>query len=191
MKLFKLGRLHGTLDLANIQVTGSCRSASQNLGTFGFDLDGDPGEFRLPGVERVDSTPVLPPGLRLQAQQLSGEGVPGAEPSARLHADGELLLAGDGQVRPGRHRPGDATPAAPERRRPGGVGDQIRYVEFTNQGAVAQIVLIDQLEFKSFSRPNIEDDFGGYITLRLRTTEHWSTTSAPEALRERSLRARA
>jgi hypothetical protein len=51
------------------------------------------------------------------------------------------------------------------------IGNEIRYVEFTNSGAVATIALIDQLEFKSFSRPNIDDDFGGYITVRLRTTE--------------------
>lgn len=49
-------------------------------------------------------------------------------------------------------------------------GNEIRYVEFTNQGAVAELVLIDQIEFRSYSRPTIDDDFGGYITMKLRKT---------------------
>jgi hypothetical protein len=36
---------------------------------------------------------------------------------------------------------------------------------------VAELVQIDQLEYKGESRPNIDDDFGGTITVRLRTTE--------------------
>jgi hypothetical protein len=50
-------------------------------------------------------------------------------------------------------------------------GVETRFVEFTNQGPVAELVQIDQLEYKGESRPNIDDDFGGTITVRLRTTE--------------------
>jgi hypothetical protein len=44
-------------------------------------------------------------------------------------------------------------------------------VEFTNSGSVAQLVVIDDLAYQSFSPPSIEDDFGGYITFKLRATE--------------------
>jgi hypothetical protein len=50
LKLFKLGRVHGALDKANIQVTGIAPyGVTQNLGTFGYLNNTDPGEFRLIG----------------------------------------------------------------------------------------------------------------------------------------------
>jgi hypothetical protein len=49
-------------------------------------------------------------------------------------------------------------------------GNEVRFVEFTNLGSVATLVVIDQIEYHSFSRPTIDDDFGGYLTLKLRET---------------------
>ena len=54
--------------------------------------------------------------------------------------------------------------------RPEAVGDEVTFVEFTNFGAVAEQVVIDQISFQSFGRPSIEDDFGGYITFKMRST---------------------
>jgi len=174
MKLFKLGRLHGALDVGNITVTGIVPfGVTENLGTFGFDLDGDPGEFRLPG------------GLNEWIQlQFSLDGATSALNSyqakaypapARQHV--YTITVNCFRNETDRFGLDVTDPETPRQRLQNlvdleEVGNEIRYVEFTNEGSVAQLVLIDQLEFRSFSRPNIEDDFGGYITLRLRTTEH-------------------
>jgi hypothetical protein len=174
MKLFKLGRLHGTLDIANIQVTGiTPYGTSQNLGTFGFVTTGDPGEYRLPGGlnEWIQlQFTLIGSACKLNSYQTKAYPAP-----ARQHVYTITVNCFANET----DRFGlDVTdPESPRQRLQNlrdveETGNEIRYVEFTNQGAVAQLVLLDQLEFKSFSRPNIEDDFGGYITLRLRTTEH-------------------
>jgi hypothetical protein len=49
-------------------------------------------------------------------------------------------------------------------------GNEIRLVEFTVTGSIATLVVIDQLEYHSFSRPTILDDFGGYLTIKMRET---------------------
>jgi hypothetical protein len=36
---------------------------------------------------------------------------------------------------------------------------------------VSELVVIDQMAYQSIDRPNINDDFGGTITVRLRSTE--------------------
>jgi hypothetical protein len=51
-------------------------------------------------------------------------------------------------------------------------GAEITLVEFTNTTPVVKKVLIDQLEFRSFTPPSDTSDFGGRITVQLRTTEN-------------------
>jgi hypothetical protein len=172
-KLFKLGRVHGTLNVANIQVTGIAPFQSDtNLGTFGFITAGDPGEFRLPAG--LHEWIQLKFDLQGSACVLNSYQTKAYPAPARQH----ILLLTVNCFRNETDRFGlDVTdPETPRQRWQNLVdletaGNEIRYVEFTNQGSIAQLVMIDQLEFKSFSRPNVEDDFGGYVTLKLRTTE--------------------
>jgi len=174
MKLFKLGRLHGSLDVGNITITGiSPFGVTDNLGTFGFDLDGDPGEFRLPGG--LNEWIQLQFSLDGSTSALNSYQVKAYPAPARQHV--YTITVNCFRNETDRFGLDVTDPETPRQRLQNLVdleetGNEIRYVEFTNEGSVAQLVLIDQLEFRSFSRPNIEDDFGGYITLRLRTTEH-------------------
>jgi hypothetical protein len=173
MKLFKLGRLHGSLDVANIQVTGIAPYRSdQNLGTFGFIASGDPGEFRLPGG--LNEWIQLKFDLVGSACVFNSYQVKALPAPHRQHVI--TLTANCFQNETDRFGLDVTDPETPRVRLQNVVdleaaGDEVRFVEFTNSGAVAQLVVIDQLAYQSFSRPNIEDDFGGYITLKLRSTE--------------------
>lgn len=173
LKLFKLGRVHGSLDVASIQITGIAPfQENTNLGTFGF-VSEDPGEFRLPsGLHEWIQLQfdLQGSGCVLNSYQTKAYPAP-----ARQHVF--MLTVNCFTNETDRFGLDVTDPETPRQRLQNVVdleriGDEVRYVEFTNEGSVATIVLIDQLEFKSFSRPNVEDDFGGYITFRLRTTEN-------------------
>jgi hypothetical protein len=174
MKLFKLGRVHGALNVANIQVTGIAPyGVSQNLGTFGFLNSTDPGEFRLVGGTNEWlqlQFAITGTGGILNSYQVKAYPAPSRQHIITLTANcfsNEVDRFGLDVTDPQTPRVRWQNLVDLE-----AAGNEIRYVEFTNQGSTAQLVVIDQLEFKSFSRPNIEDDFGGYITMRLRTTEN-------------------
>jgi hypothetical protein len=174
LKLFKLGRVHGALDVANIQVTGIAPyGVSQNLGTFGFLNSTDPGEFRLVGGTNEWlqlQFAITGTGGILNSYQVKAYPAPSRQHIITLTANcfsNEVDRFGLDVTDPQTPRVRWQNLVDLE-----AAGNEIRYVEFTNQGSTAQLVVIDQLEFKSFSRPNIEDDFGGYITMRLRTTEN-------------------
>lgn len=172
MKLFKLGRVHGTLATADIQVTGITPYApDQNLGTFGFVVDQDPNEFALPPglwewiqlkFSLIGSTCVM------NSYQVKAFPAPAVQDVIMFTVNCFLNEVDKFGL--------DVTdPELPRQRWQNVVdlknaGNEIRYVEFTNQGAVAELVLIDQIEFRSYSRPTINDDFGGYITMKLRKT---------------------
>jgi hypothetical protein len=172
-KLFKLGRIHGTLDQGNVQITGIAPyGATSNLGTFGYTNNTDPGEFRLPAG--LNEWIQLQFSLQGSGAVVSSYQVKAYPAPARQHV--YTLTVNCFRNETDRYGLDVTDPETPRTRFQNlvdleKIGNEIRYVEFTNSGAVATIALIDQLEFKSFSRPNIDDDFGGYITVRLRTTE--------------------
>lgn len=173
LKLFKAGRIQASLDTATVTVTGIAPfGASYNLGTFGF-LSGsnDPGEFGLPAG--------LYPWIQLQFQLNGASCVFNSYVTKALPAparqrvititvncfsdevDKSGLSVSDPLVPRDRYNAVKALEAA---------GNEIRFVEFTNTGAVAALVVIDTMEYHSFSRPTLDDDFGGYITFKLRET---------------------
>lgn len=174
LKLFKLGRVHGALDLANIQVTGIAPyGVSQNLGTFGFFHNTDPGEFRLVGG--TNEWMQLQFGLVGSACVLNSYQAKAYPAPQRQNI---IQLTANCFVNETDRYGLDVTdPQTPRQRLQNvkdleALGNETRLVEFTNFGPVAQLVLIDQIEFRSYSRPNVEDDLGGYITFRLRSTEN-------------------
>jgi hypothetical protein len=173
LKMFKLGQLRGALDVANIQVTGITPFAGEyNLGTFGFIPDGDIGEFKLP--TGLNEWIQLRFDLQGSACVLNSYMVKALPAPEKQHLIEFTVNCFFNEV----DRFGlDVTdPETPRQRFENlkeleASGVETRFVEFTNQGPVASLVQIDQLEYKGESRPNINDDFGGYITVRLRTTE--------------------
>lgn len=172
LKLFTLGRIHGTLDVATISILGITPFQSDvNLGSYGFVTGGDPGEFGL--VDGLHEWLQLKFTLAGAACELRSYQVKALPAPQRQH----LITFTVNCFRNETDRFGlDVTDPEQPRTRYENVrdlealGDEVRFVEFTNSGAVAEVVVIDQLAFQSFSRPNIEDDFGGYITFKLRTT---------------------
>jgi hypothetical protein len=171
--MFKAGKIHGTLDSGTITVTGITQfGGSVNLGTFGF-LTGtnDPGEFALPTG--------LNPWIQLQFQ-LNGSSVTLDGYSAKsIPAPSRqriiTLTVNCFLQESDRYGLSVVDPKLPRARYNAlkaieSTGNEVRYTEFTLLGPVTSLVVIDQLEYHSFSRPNIETDFGGYITLKLRET---------------------
>lgn len=174
LKLFKAGRVHGALDQGTITITGIVPfGLSYNLGTFGF-LSGsdDPGEFGLPTG--------LNPWIQLQFQ-LNGSGcVLNSYTTKALPAPSRqrLITVTVNCFRNETDRFGlDVTDPKTPRERFQAVsdleqsGNEIRFVEFTNLGSVATLVVIDKMQYAGTSRPSIEDDFGGVITFQLRMTQ--------------------
>lgn len=172
MKLFKAARVTGTLDSASITVTGITPfGGSTPLGTFGFLTDGNPGEFGLPGS--THEWIQMQFALNGATCQMGSYYVKAYPAPARQRVITLTVNCFSNET--DRYGLAVSDPETTRKRLQNledleDIGDEVRYVEFTNQGAQALIVLIDQLEYKSFSRPNVEDDFGGYITLRLRLT---------------------
>jgi hypothetical protein len=173
LKLFKLGRIHGTLDIANIQITGISPFASDvDLGTFGFISNGEPGEFRL--------TPTLTEWIQLKFDLAGSSCILNSYQVKAIPAPKRqnivTLTANCFRDETDRYGLDVTDPETPRQRYQNVVdlmnsGEETRLVEFTNSGSVAQLVVIDDLAYQSFSPPSIEDDFGGYITFKLRATE--------------------
>lgn len=172
-KLFKSMRMRGTLDTGTVTITAVTQfGGSYSLGTFGY-LSGtnDPGLIQLPVG--------LQPWIQLQFQLNASTStlssyVSKALPSParqrvitltvncfRNEVDRFGLDVTDPKYPRDRYNALKALETA---------GGEYRFVEFTLIGPVATMVIIEQIEFHSFSRPSIDDDFGGYITIKLRET---------------------
>lgn len=171
-KLFKFGRVTGTLDTSTITVDGTTRIyGTQRLGTFGFVDDSDPGEFVLPA--NLNEWLQLTLALDGAACELNTYGVK-AYPSPASQ-DLIILTVNCFTNEVDRFGLEVTDPVSPRIRWQSvldlkNAGTETRYIEFTNTGSTAEAVMIDQLEFRATSRPNTEDDFGGYITFKLRKT---------------------
>lgn len=172
MKLFKYGRISGTLDSSSITISAVTPfSGNFSLGTFGFLTDGNPGLFKMP------------PGLNEWIQLVfTLNGTSGVMNSYEVRAypapqvqDVITLTVNCFRDEVDRYGLDVTDPELPRVRWQNVVdlknsGVETRYVEFTNQGPTVELVLIDQIEYRAYSRPTIDDDFGGYITFKLRKT---------------------
>lgn len=172
-KLFKLGAVNGTIDTSGIQITGTAPFASDvNLGTVGPISGGQPGEFRLP--TGLNEWIQLKFSLIGSSCVMNGYYAKAYPAPKRQHLITVTVDCFRNEVDRGGIEAVD--PLTPRQRLAAvqsleSAGNEVRFTEFTNTGAVSQLVVIDQLEFHSFSRPSQETDFGGYITFKLRTTE--------------------
>jgi hypothetical protein len=155
MKLFKWGRVTGSLDTATIGVSAITPfSGTFSLGTFGFLTDGNPGEFELPNG--------LSEWLQMQFQ-LNGTSCVLSTYQVKAYPAPQRRTSSCSRLncfatRPTvRHKRGD--PETPRQRYAERPGSQARrqagrrYVEFTNQGAVVEMVLIDEIELPLVQPP--------------------------------------
>lgn len=172
-KLFKSAQITGTLDTATVTVTAETPfGGASNLGTFGFLVDGNPGEFGLPtGLsEWLQLRFTLNgAGCQLSSYQVKAYPSPKVQDVITLTANcfvNESDKSGLSVVDP--RQPRERFEAVRQLKL---AGQEVRFVEYTNQGSVALSVLIDQVAFQSYSRPSVDDDFGGYVTLKLRVTQ--------------------
>lgn len=172
-KLFKLGRIRGTLDVASISVTAlQPFGSATNVGTFGFLPDGNPGEFRLP----TDLTEWLQLEFSLSgsACEFSGYSVkalPAPTPSELI----TLTLLCFNQESD-RKNVKFIDPEQPRQRwenvRELAIqGGEVKFVEFTPAGPKTQMVRVEEVAFQQVNRPTSQDYFGGYLTVKMRSTE--------------------
>lgn len=171
-KLFKLGQIRGSLNMAQVQVTAIAPyNTAQNCGTFGFTTT-DPGEFRL-----MDGTwewiqmkyTMLGSSCEINSYQVKAIPQPHRQRLIQFTVNcfrNETDKLGMEITDP--MAPHDRLTALEAIEQGGG---EVQLVEFTNTGPLVYKIVIEDLQFTEFSRPNVEDDFGGYITIKLRTTE--------------------
>lgn len=173
-KLFKLGRISGALSTSQITVAALLPyQAAYNCGTFGFTTV-DPGEFRIADGsgtwEWVQMRfTLLGAACELDSYQVKGYPQPARGRMIEFTCDDFVSesdrygLEADDPVDP---RSRLLALEALER-----AGGEQQFVEFTNSGAVTYRTIIEQISYSAANRPSIDDDFGGLITIRLRTTE--------------------
>lgn len=173
-KLFKAGRVRGAFTSTQMQVYGITPFLGTfNLGTFGplTDTD-DPGEFRLPtGLHEWIQLQINLIGAESQLNSYQVKAIP-APKRQRIFTLTVWCMGNETD----KHGLTAYEPLTPRQRLRAlqeleSEGNEIRYVEFTNQSPDVSLVVIEQLQFIATSRPKSEDDFGGKVTLRLRTTE--------------------
>lgn len=175
MKLFKLGSIRGTLDTASIEVLAVTPfNGGSNLGTFGFVSDGNPGDFRLPSDAPIEWIQ-LEFHLNGAACQLNGYNTKAYPSPKSQDLLGLTVMCFTNEV----DRTGlDVTdPEQPPQRLQNlldlkASGIEARFTQFTPTGPTSQLVILDSLAFQSFDPPTSDSFLGGYITLKLRSTEN-------------------
>lgn len=171
-KLFKLGRLRGELTSGDILVEGITSTAAPTvLGTVGFTTI-DPTEFRLPtdSVEWLQLKMTLM-GADTTLTSYQVKALPGTR--RQRHIQPVLSLFDNETTRNGvefkAHLSARSRLAQLEAL--DSAGDEVLYQEFTPNGVISTIVVIEQLEFKQIARPTQTSDVGGIATVLLRTVE--------------------
>lgn len=170
-KLFTLGRIHGALDVANIKVSAELPFGdAKNLGTFGFIVGTDAfAQFALPGT--------LAEWIQMKFDLIGSACVLNSYQTKAMPSPQRqniiVLTANCFSKETDRSGMDVTDPERPRQRYQNvkdleSAGGQVKLTEFTNSGSESVQVTIDQIQFQSFSRPNIEDDFGGYVTFKMR-----------------------
>lgn len=172
-KLFKLGTVRGSLDSSSITVTGIAPFISDtNLGTFGPIAGGNPGPFRLPaGLNEWIQLKFTLGGSGCVLNSYQARAIPA--PSRQHLISFTVQVFRNEADKYGNETSDQMTP----RQRYQQVldlesaGNEVILTEFTNSGAISTAVVIDQLDFKQTTRPTVNNEFGGWLTFHLRTTE--------------------
>lgn len=170
-KLFKFGRVRGNLSSGEIEVTTITRDTTAVAAFVGFTTT-DPGEFALPTggqewlqlqLRLVGASAALTtwgvkalPGLRRQRLIQLVCSVADRESDRRGHRFVEIGSA---------RRRTEALFALDA------AGDEVVMQEFSLHSVVTRRVVIENLVFKETGRPTNTSDFGGEITITLRTVD--------------------
>lgn len=172
LKLFTLGRVHGTLDVGTIQVEGIAPfQDNTNLGTFGFIQNGDPGEFNL--VNGTHEWMQLQFTLVGSATVFNSYQVKAIPAPKRQHII--TLTANCFHHESNRWGQEVVDPETPRQRYQNildieTAGNEVRFVEFEPTGPVATLVVVEDTQFQQMSRPSPIDYLGGYLTIKMRAT---------------------
>lgn len=174
-KLFKLGRVRGTVSAAELSVAAYTPNASDEdavpLATF-TNLSTEPEEFRLPPGAR--EWIALRVGLTGSDCVFNGYVVSGL-PAPRWQW--EYTIPCHLQVTEKNRRGQEFKPPLTPRQRLTAMqelveaGEEVQLVEWDKDGNVATAVTVTDLQFNQTSPPQKDSSFGGQLTFLLRTTE--------------------
>lgn len=174
-KLWVSGRVHGTLDQANLTVTGITPFGSDvNLGTFGHLVSNDDSKVQFGLPDGLHEWIQLQFGLDGAGAVLNTYQAKAIPAPTRQHIIQVSANCFTNEV--DRFGLEVTDPETPRQRWQNladleSSGNACRFVEFTNTGAVATLVFIDQIQYQQSDPPTIDSDFGGIITLKLRVVE--------------------
>lgn len=170
-KLFKLARVRGDLTTGEVQVSSITPDGTTVLLTQGFRTD-DPPEFTLPaGTEEWLQMKLALLGGPAQLFSYGVKALPGTRRQRHIKLvlaifDTETTKSGqrirDELSARGRLAQLEAMDAS---------GDEVTLQEFTPQGVVAQVVVIERIDFSQTGRPTRQSDIGGTVTVLLRTVD--------------------
>lgn len=171
-KLFKFGRVRGVVAAADIVITPVTTAGNGTAVTVGFTLT-DPDDFALPtgGSEWLQ----LKLALVGSACVLTSYGVkalPGTKRQRMIQAT--CILADREEDRRGRKHtegPGTARGRLEALYALDEAGDAVTWEEFTLFGPTRRTVVIDNVKFVETGRPTNTSDFGGRVTITVRTVD--------------------
>jgi hypothetical protein len=174
LKLFKYGRVHGSLSTSTISVTATTPfGGTANLGTFGFVTNADPGQFKLP--VGLNQWMQLTFNLNGSSCVFNSYQVTTFPAPQRQHIISMTLFCMRKET--DIHDREARDPDIPwvrylNLRALESAGTEVDFVEFGNiSGIRSERVIVDQLSFRTFERPKPLEDFAGYIDIKLRSTE--------------------
>lgn len=170
-KLFKMGRVRGDLSSSEILVGGATPDGTSTLATVGF-AQTDPPEFRLPPTpsEWLQLTFTLE-GATSVFRSYAVKALPGTRRQRLIKAvlalfDNETSRSGQSirnrlstRARLNALEQIDAS------------GDEVLYEEFTPDGVISTLCVIDSMTFTQIGRPTRTSDMGGKVAVVLRTVE--------------------
>ncbi len=170
-KLFKFGRVRGNLSSGEVEVTSITPGASAVSGLVGFTLV-DPGEFALP----VGGQEWLQLKLRLigSTAELTSYGLKSLPGLRRQRMIQLICSVADHETdRRGRKHIsiGSARKRAEALFELDAAGDEVVMQEYSLHSVVTRRVVIDQVVFKETARPTNISDFGGQVSITLRTVD--------------------
>jgi hypothetical protein len=170
-KLFKFGRVRGDLASSEIAVTAVTPDGTYPVVTVGFTIF-DPDEFKLPDGAREwlqMKFELIGSGVALTSYGVKA--LPGVRRQRLIQAactvaDRETDRRGRKYVDIGSARGRVEALYALD-----AAGDVVLFEEFSLSGSTRRSVVIEKVQFKEVGRPTNTSDFGGVVTVTMRTVD--------------------
>lgn len=170
-KFFKLGRIRGDLTTGEVEITGITADGPTVLGTRGRTTI-DPNEFNLPsGAQGWLQLMLNLTGAATVFSSYQVKALPGTR--RERHIQPVLSLYDDETLRNGVGKKSRLSSRQRLERLEAldAIGDTVLLQEYTPNGVVSTLVVIEQVKYQQGTRVTQTSDVGGVVTVLMRTVE--------------------